>query len=121
MPSAPPSPEPAAVLNTFEDLLALIDRRRDVTLKMDVERYIRPISFRQGAIEYEPGPGAPVNLAQRLVARLKEWTGERWLIAAQGGGGAESAWEKQRRRDHRRPQPGADPGDRGRGPDRGRR
>jgi DNA polymerase-3 subunit gamma/tau len=97
MPSAPPSPEPAAVLNTFEDLLALIDRRRDVTLKMDVERYIRPISFRQGAIEYEPGPGAPVNLAQRLVARLKEWTGERWLIAAQGGGGAESAWEKQRR------------------------
>ena len=97
MTSAPPSPEPAAVLHTFEDLLALIDQRRDVTLKMDVERYIRPISFRQGAIEYEPGPGAPVNLAQRLVARLKEWTGERWLIAAQGGGGAESAWEKQRR------------------------
>lgn len=77
--------------------MALIDKRRDVTLKMDVERYIRPISFRPGAIEYEPGPGAPANLAQRLVARLKEWTGERWLIAAQGGGGAESAWEKQKR------------------------
>ncbi|HEX2801301.1 MAG TPA: DNA polymerase III subunit gamma/tau, partial [Phenylobacterium sp.] len=29
--------------------------------------------------------------------RLKEWTGERWLIAAQGGGGAESAWERQKR------------------------
>jgi ornithine carbamoyltransferase len=28
---------------------------------------------------------------------LKEWTGERWLIAAQGGGGAESAWEKEKR------------------------
>jgi len=97
MPTAQPSPEPTAVLNSFEDLLALIDQRRDVTLKMDVERFIRPISFRQGAIEYEPGPGAPINLAQRLVARLKEWTGERWLIAAQGGGGAESAWEKQRR------------------------
>ena len=97
MPTAQASPEPAAVLNTFEDLLALIDRRRDVTLKMDVERFLRPISFRQGAIEYEPAPGAPANLAQRLVARLKDWTGERWLIAAQGGGGAESAWEKQRR------------------------
>ncbi len=97
MPAAQPSPEPTAVLNSFEDLLALIDQRRDVTLKMDVERFIRPISFRQGAIEYEPAPGAPINLAQRLVARLKEWTGERWLIAAQGGGGAESAWEKQRR------------------------
>ncbi len=97
MPQAQPSPEPMAVLQTFEDMLALIDRRRDVTLKMDVERYIRPISFRPGAIEYEPAPGAPANLAQRLVARLKDWTGERWLIAAQGGGGAESAWEKEKR------------------------
>jgi DNA polymerase-3 subunit gamma/tau len=85
------------VLNTFEDMLALIDRRRDISLKLDVERFVRPISFRPGAIEYEAAPGAPNNLAQRLVGRLKEWTGERWLIAAQGGGGAESLWERQKR------------------------
>jgi DNA polymerase-3 subunit gamma/tau len=91
------APEPATTLQTFEDMLALIDRRRDVRLKLDVERYIRPISFRPGAIEYEAAPGAPNDLAQRLVGRLKEWTGERWLIAAQGGGGAESLWEKQKR------------------------
>ena len=78
-------------------MLALIDRRRDITLKLDVERFVRPISFRPGAIEYEPAPGAPRDLAQRLVGRLKEWTGERWLIVAQGGGGAESLWEKQKR------------------------
>ncbi|WP_293678711.1 DNA polymerase III subunit gamma/tau [uncultured Phenylobacterium sp.] len=89
--------EPAVTLQTFEDMVALIDRKRDITLKLDVERFIRPISFRPGAIEYEPAPGAPTNLAQRLVGRLKEWTGERWLIVAQGGGGAESAWEKQKR------------------------
>ncbi|HEY3695317.1 MAG TPA: DNA polymerase III subunit gamma/tau, partial [Phenylobacterium sp.] len=41
-------------------------------------------------------PGAPANLAQRLVNRLKEWTGQPWLIA-QGGGGAESQWERQKR------------------------
>jgi len=80
-------------------MLALIEKRRDIALKLDVERYVRPISFRPGAIEYEPAPGAPANLAQRLVARLKEWTGERWLIAAHGGGGAESAWERQRRQE----------------------
>ena len=67
------------------------------SLKLDVERFVRPISFRPGAIEYEAAPGAPANLAQRLVGRLKDWTGERWLIAAQGGGGAESLWEKQKR------------------------
>jgi DNA polymerase-3 subunit gamma/tau len=96
-PNVAPAAEPTAVLQTFEDMVALIDRRRDISLKLDVERYVRPISFRPGAIEYEAAPGAPANLAQRLVGRLKEWTGERWLIAAQGGGGAESAWEKQKR------------------------
>lgn len=98
-PQSQPSSEAvtSASLKTFEDILALIDKKRDITLKLDVERYVRPISVRPGAIEYEPAPGAPNNLAQRLVGRLKEWTGERWLIAAQGGGGAESAWEKQKR------------------------
>jgi DNA polymerase-3 subunit gamma/tau len=91
------SSQPVAVLQTFEDFVALIEARRDIALKLDVERYIRPISFRPGAFEYEPAPGAPGNLAQRLVARLKDWTGERWLVAAQGGGGAESLWEKQKR------------------------
>jgi DNA polymerase-3 subunit gamma/tau len=86
----PPNPQ------TFDDVLALIDKRRDIALKLDVERYVRPISFRPGAIEYEPAPGAPANLAQRLVNRLKEWTGQPWLIA-QGGGGAESLWERQKR------------------------
>jgi DNA polymerase-3 subunit gamma/tau len=90
---------PMASLQTFEDMVALIDKRRDISLKLDVERFVRPISFRPGAIEYEPAPGAPRDLAQRLVSRLKEWTGERWLIAAQGGGGAESAWERQKRQE----------------------
>ncbi|MBL8556894.1 MAG: DNA polymerase III subunit gamma/tau [Phenylobacterium sp.] len=97
MPLSAPSTEPVAELKTFEDLLALIDRRRDIRLKMDVERFLRPISFRPGAIEYEPAPGAPNDLAQRLVSRLKDWTGERWLLSTQGGGGAESLWEKQKR------------------------
>jgi DNA polymerase-3 subunit gamma/tau len=92
-----PAQDPVASLETFEDMLALIEARRDIALKLDVERYVRPISFRPGAIEYEPAPGAPVNLAQRLVGRLKEWTGARWLIAARGGGGAESLWERQKR------------------------
>ena len=93
----PEANEPAPTLQSFADVIALIERKRDIALRLDVERYVRPISFRPGALEYEPAPGAPVNLAQRLVGRLKEWTGQPWLIAAQGGGGAESAWERQKR------------------------
>ncbi|MBS0363064.1 MAG: DNA polymerase III subunit gamma/tau [Proteobacteria bacterium] len=96
-PQAKASSEPVAKLETFEDFLKLIDAKRDIALKMNVERFVRPISFRPGAIEYEAAPGAPANLAQQLVMRLKDWTGQRWLIAAQGGGGAESLWERQKR------------------------
>ena len=87
----------APVLQSFEDLVALIDAERDIALKLDVERFVRPVSFRPGVLEFEPAPGAPANLAQRLVGRLKAWTGQPWLVAAQGGGGAESLWERQTR------------------------
>ncbi len=91
------APQAAVKLESFADVTALIDARRDIGLKLDVDRFMRPISFRPGAITFEPAPGAPSNLAQRLVARLKEWTGQPWLVAAEGGGGAESAWEREKR------------------------
>jgi DNA polymerase-3 subunit gamma/tau len=84
-----------AAPQSFEDVARLIDERRDIGLRLDVEKYVRLISFRPGAIEFEPVPGAPANLAQRLSARLKEWTGQPWLVAAQGGGGAETLLERQ--------------------------
>ena len=96
-PQAAPQSAPAPTLQSFEDVLRLIDSRRDVSLKLDVERFVRPISFRPGAITYEAAPGAPGNLQQRLAQRLKEWTGQAWLVAAEGGGGAESAYERSKR------------------------
>jgi len=96
-PQAAPAPSTAPTLQTFDDVLRLIDEKRDVTLKLDVEKFVRPISFRPGAITFEPAPGAPGNLQQRLAQRLKEWTGQAWLIAAEGGGGAESRYERAQR------------------------
>jgi DNA polymerase-3 subunit gamma/tau len=87
----------APTLQSFEDVIALISSRREVGLKLDVERFMRPIAFRQGAITFEPAPGAPNTLAQRLSQRLKEWTGQPWLVAAEGGGGAESLLEREKR------------------------
>ncbi|HEY1425170.1 MAG TPA: DNA polymerase III subunit gamma/tau, partial [Caulobacteraceae bacterium] len=91
--AAPPQPAP----RNFDDLVALIAQRRDIALRLDVEKYVRLISFRTGAIAFEPAPGAPNNLAQRLSARLKEWTGQPWLVAAEGGGGAETLAELKAR------------------------
>jgi DNA polymerase-3 subunit gamma/tau len=90
--------------------VALIDQRRDIALRLDVEKYVRLISFRTGAISFEPAPGAPNNLAQRLSARLKEWTGQPWLVAAEGGGGADTlAQVKAREQEAARAETLADP------------
>ena len=96
-PQQAPIESPETTLRSFEDVVALIDQRRDIALRLDVEKYVRLISFRLGAISFEPAPGAPNNLSQRLSARLKEWTGQPWLVAAEGGGGGETVAERQRR------------------------
>jgi DNA polymerase-3 subunit gamma/tau len=88
-----PAAEGAAVLRTFEDVVALIEAKRDVTLKLDVERFVRLVDFKPGVISFEPAPGAPANLSQRLSGKLREWTGQRWMMDLQVGG-AESVRDR---------------------------
>ena len=90
---APALPDP----QTFEQVVALIGEKREVGLQMDVERYVKPVSFKPGAIVYESVQGAPIELARKLSARLREWTGRTWLIAANGQGGAETVIERQKK------------------------
>ncbi len=94
---ASPAAQALPVLASFDDVLKLIAEKRDIGLRLDVEQFVRPISFRPGAITYEAAPGAPGNLAGRLVRALKEWTGQPWLVAAEGGGGAETLMEREKR------------------------
>jgi len=90
---APALPDP----QSFEQVVALIGQKREVGLQMDVERFVKPVSFKPGAIVYESVEGAPVELARRLAGRLKEWTGRTWLIAANGQGGGETLIEQQKK------------------------
>jgi DNA polymerase-3 subunit gamma/tau len=94
---AEPAAEPRIALQSLDDVMQLIESKRDIALKLDLAKFARPVSFRPGAIAFEPAPGAPSNLAQRLAARLKEWTGQTWLVAAEGGGGGESLYEREQR------------------------
>src|SRR5690606_14984562 len=59
-----PQPQAAPTLASFEDVVSLIQARRDVGLLMDVQRFVRPISFRPGAIEFEPAPHCPPDLTR---------------------------------------------------------
>jgi DNA polymerase-3 subunit gamma/tau len=98
-PLAAPSPQVSTLPSptTFEEVVALAGEKRDIGLKLDLEKYVRLISFRPGAIEFEATPGAPSNLTQRLVTRLKDWTGQPWLVAYKSGGGGDTLLERQKR------------------------
>lgn len=79
---------PAAIVASLEDVIALASQNRDITLKIALERDVRPVRFEQGRIEFSLVEGAPRTLAQDLSRRLKEWTGQTWMVAvvnAEGG------------------------------------
>ena len=93
-PAAQPSlPDP----QTFEAVVALIGEKREIALQMDVQRYVRPVSFKPGTLTYEPVDGTPANLATRLSSRLKDWTGRQWFVVANGQGGGETLIEQEKR------------------------
>jgi DNA polymerase-3 subunit gamma/tau len=76
-PAAPEGPQ----LSTFQDLVTLADARRDIALKIALERNVRPILFEPGKIEIALEPGVSPSFAGELGKKLLDWTGRRWVVA----------------------------------------
>lgn len=73
--SALPQPQ------SFEELVALASRQRDITMKLALERDVRLVRFEQGRIEFALAGQGNRHLANDLSKRLKDWTGQTWLVA----------------------------------------
>jgi DNA polymerase III subunit gamma/tau len=84
------------VLASYADLIKLAGDRRDVKLKTELERFVRPISFSDGKFELALEQGAPPNLANELSRKLEAWTSRRWMVVvARDGGGETLSRQKQ--------------------------
>jgi DNA polymerase-3 subunit gamma/tau len=73
---------------SFEHVVELIRTNRDVKLLVEIETGVQLVSYQPGRIEFCPSDSAPRDLAQRLGARLQDWTGNRWAISVVSDGGA---------------------------------
>ncbi|MFW6300119.1 MAG: DNA polymerase III subunit gamma/tau, partial [Oceanicaulis sp.] len=92
------APEPgAAGPDTIEAFLDLVEASRDINLKLDIERHVRPVSIRPGRFSFEPAGTPPVSLGGRIASFLTEQTGTRWLVDATAKGGGETVSERRAR------------------------
>ncbi|MGA9825444.1 MAG: DNA polymerase III subunit gamma/tau, partial [Methylocystis sp.] len=71
------------------------DEKRDMLLKIALEREIRLVRFEPGRLEFELAPGGSPQLAQNLAQRLQSWTGERWMVSLVKSGGQPTITERR--------------------------
>ncbi|PTM40238.1 DNA polymerase III subunit gamma/tau [Bosea sp. 124] len=86
--------QPAVMVASLEDVVALASQHRDITLKLALERDVRPVRFEQGRIEFALAAGSSRTLATDLSRRLKEWTGQTWMVAVVNGEGGATLREQ---------------------------
>ena len=84
---------------TFESVLEIIRKFRDMKLLIDVENSVRLSSYVPGRIEFTPTENAPKDLAQRLGQLLQNWTGFRWAITVVGNCSGETIQEQRTAKD----------------------
>lgn len=90
-----PAPAPTLQINSLTDFTEALGDGQ-IQLKYDVEKYVRVIRFRTGAITIEKVDRAPVTLIGRMVEALRDMTGDLWLIEQEEGDGAPSISEARK-------------------------
>jgi DNA polymerase III subunit gamma/tau len=75
-----PSSSGSSQLTSFAAIVALASDKRDIKLKTDLERSVRPVRVGPGRLEIGLEPDAPTGLPGELARKLEAWTGTRWLV-----------------------------------------
>ena len=91
----PAKAAPAIRFQRFEDLVAYVGLKRDLPLKLALEREVRVIRFEPGLLEFEPTEDAPRTLAADIGRKLTEWTGERFMVSLGRGATSQTLAEQQ--------------------------
>ena len=81
MASAAPAPVALASPRSYLELVALAAEKRDILLKTALETQMRPVAFREKAVEVALVEGADPAIVHLLSGRLREWTGTMWGVS----------------------------------------
>ena len=67
-------------ISSFEELILLSARKKEIQLKYDLENNVNLIKFSQGKIDISFNENLDKNFVRNLSKKLLEWTGTRWVI-----------------------------------------
>ena len=82
-------------IRSFVDLVKLVESKKEIELKFDLERNVRLLKFSQGKIDIEFNEKLSQNFIKNLTSKLLEWTGSRWMITLSQGNGENTLYEKK--------------------------
>src|SRR5262245_1732614 len=83
-----PAATPTLAIATFEELIALAADRRDIAVKMALERDVRLVRCEDGQLEIALEASAAKTLVHDLQRKLTGWTGRRWIVVVSKEQGA---------------------------------
>ncbi|MEQ8779526.1 MAG: DNA polymerase III subunit gamma/tau [Roseibium album] len=87
--------QPAYSLKTLHDCVALASEKRDIPMKVAIQRQMRLVKFEPGKIEIQPTDDAPADIAGEFGRKLLEWTGQRWFVVVSREHGRPTIHEEQ--------------------------
>src|SRR5262249_5682052 len=70
----------ALVVGRFEELIALAAKKRDIGVKLALERDVRLVRCEDGRLEIRLEPSAAKTLVNDLARKFSDWTGRRWMV-----------------------------------------
>ena len=81
-------------ITSFQYLIELANKYKEIELKYDLERNVKLVSFNKGKIDISFNEKLNKDFIKNLTEKLLEWTGERWIISLSKNSEAKSVYEK---------------------------
>jgi len=82
-------------INSFHDLVNLVEKNKELQLKYDLERNVRLVNFSNGKIDIEFNEKLSKDFVKNLSSKLLDWTNYRWIITLSKEKGDSTIYEKK--------------------------